>query len=240
VSLGGQMRSVSADFPGIARSVVEHLVGGTALYVQGAAGNVNPSMMAPDWDVPRLLGHAIGAAATQAALTAVPIETAPLRVAREVVPLQPLEAPLPEVRARLRELDDERRALNALEAGAPRGRVWWNTRLTRQWDAVRAALEAGRPVPPVPAEVTALRIGDAALVANPAELFGEIGMEIKRRSPFRWTAVASYTDGAAWYVPAREAYAAGGYEVERACKVGPAAGEQLADASLRLLHEVSA
>jgi hypothetical protein len=47
-----------------------------------------------------------------------------------------------------------------------------------------------------------------------------------------------YADAIVWYVPARSAYAQGGYEVERACLVGPDAGELLRDTSLRLLGSV--
>jgi hypothetical protein len=70
VSHAGRMRLISADFPGVARRVVEDLVGGTALYVQGACGNINPSLMSADWDVPRRLGNALGAEAARVALLA--------------------------------------------------------------------------------------------------------------------------------------------------------------------------
>ncbi len=58
-----------------------------------------------------------------------------------------------------------------------------------------------------------IRIGDDfAIVTNPAELFCGIGMNIKRRSPFKHTMVAEQTNGAHGYAPTAKAFAGGGYE----------------------------
>jgi hypothetical protein len=64
-------------------------------------------------------------------------------------------------------------------------------------------------------------------------------MAIKSASPFPWTAIAGYTDGAVGYVPTRAAYPEGGYEVDRACRVGPEAGEMIERATVRLLRAVA-
>jgi hypothetical protein len=60
---------------------------------------------------------------------------------------------------------------------------------------------------------TGIRIGnDFAIVTNPVELFCEIGMSIKRHSPFKHTMVAEQTNGAHGYVPTAKAFQGGGYE----------------------------
>jgi hypothetical protein len=60
---------------------------------------------------------------------------------------------------------------------------------------------------------TGIRIGDdLAIVTNPDELFCEIGMSIKKRSPFKHTMVAEQTNGAHGYVPTAKAFAGGSYE----------------------------
>ena len=238
VSLGGQMRLVSADFPGVAREVVERLVGGTALFLQGACGDINPGLMGPDWEHPRRQGHALGAAAAQAALVAEPAAATPLRVVRETVDLPPLLPPSAGVaRERLAALEAEGQRLEAQGGGA--GQRWWNRRGLERARAALAALEGGAPLPPLGAPLAALRVGDAALATNPAELFCEIVMAIKAGSPFPWTAVAGYTDAAVWYVPTRAAYPEGGYEVERACRVAPEAGELIAATGARLLASLA-
>jgi hypothetical protein len=63
-------------------------------------------------------------------------------------------------------------------------------------------------------------------------------MAIKEGSPFPWTAVAGYTDAAVWYVPTRDSYAEGGYEVDRACRVAPEAGEVIQESGLKLLRSL--
>jgi hypothetical protein len=244
VSLSSQVRLMSADFMGVMREAVEKLVGGTALYVQGACGNINPSLMGPNWEHPRLLGNTLGAEAARVALLAQPIEALPIRVARETLSLPALlPVSIEAGRARVTQLEADRARLDEAERtagpGANAGARHWNTTTLERARARLAALEGGPPLPPIEAEVGALRIGAAALATNPSELFCDIGLAIKRDSPFPWTAVAGYTDGSAGYVPTRYAYPEGGYEVDRACRVNPEAGEMIEETSLRLLRSLA-
>lgn len=236
VSLSGQMRQISADFPGIARGIVERLVGGTALYIQGACGNINPCLMGADWGNPLRLGRALAAEAARVALFAQRIASTPLRVARETVAfpgLLPESKEAAQAQVAKLEAEQERLATQAGNAGAR----WWNQRGLGQARLALAALSGGAPLV-VEGDLAVLRLGDAALACNPSELFCEIGLAIKAGSPHPWTAIAGYTDGAIWYVPTRSAYPEGGYEVDRACRVAPEAGELLEETTLRLLREV--
>ena len=248
-SLGSRMRLISADFPGVMREVVERLVGGTTLYLQGAAGDINPALMsnrppdepgAPDpWDAPRRSGLALGAEAVRVALQAEPIASLPLRVARQTLDLPGmLPASVEAGRARIATLEADAERL-AQSANPNPGQRLWNSRVVRRERRALEALEGGEPLPPVSGDVAALRIGDAALATNPSELFCEIGMQIKRASPFPYTAVAAYTDGTVGYIPTRAAYPDGGYEVDRACRVNPEAGEMVQETSLSLLRSLS-
>lgn len=241
VSLGSSVRLISADFPGVMRAVVERLVGGQALFIQGAAGNINPSLMGADWDHPRRLGHALGAEAARVALLAQPVASLPLRTARETLAFPALlPVSIEAGRARVAQLEADRERMDQADkaGGANAGTRWWNTTTLDRARRRLAALEGGEPLPPVMGEVAALRVGDAALATNPSELFCEIGMAIKQASPYPWTGIAGYTDGSAGYFPTRAAYPEGGYEVERACRVDPAAGEMVEERSVRLLRSL--
>jgi len=60
--------------------------------------------------------------------------------------------------------------------------------------------------------IQVILIGDIAFVGVPGELFGELGMEIKRRSPFRYTYVVGIANDYIGYLPDDEAFNLGGYQ----------------------------
>jgi neutral ceramidase len=57
-----------------------------------------------------------------------------------------------------------------------------------------------------------VRIGDFAICAIPFEVFAEIGLELKRRSPFAQTMVIGLANGTYGYLPTPEQHQLGGYE----------------------------
>lgn len=58
----------------------------------------------------------------------------------------------------------------------------------------------------------AIRIGDIAICAIPFETFVEIGLDLKRRSPFPRTIVVGISNGYNGYLPTPEHHKLGGYE----------------------------
>lgn len=64
----------------------------------------------------------------------------------------------------------------------------------------------------LPIELQAARIGDAMFLAVPAEVFVEIGLELKRRVAHK-TYIVGIANGYIGYFPTASAYADGGYEV---------------------------
>ncbi|NND08509.1 MAG: DUF1080 domain-containing protein [Saprospiraceae bacterium] len=60
------------------------------------------------------------------------------------------------------------------------------------------------------------RIGDLAVAAIPCEVFVEIGLELKKESPFGKTFTVSLANGYNGYLPTPEHHALGGYETWRA------------------------
>ena len=71
----------------------------------------------------------------------------------------------------------------------------------------------------LPAELQMLRIDDALFLAIPAEVFVEIGLEIKKRAQHK-TYIVGIANGYIGYLPTSAAYPAGGYEVVSS-KVSP-------------------
>jgi hypothetical protein len=89
----------------------------------------------------------------------------------------------------------------------------------------------------IEAELHGLRIGPVGLIGFPGEPFSEIGARVKANSPFSWTLFSGYTNDYLGYVPTREAYADGGYEVDTSPFL-PDAADRLVEASLALLADL--
>ncbi len=89
----------------------------------------------------------------------------------------------------------------------------------------------------IDAEVQVITLGrDLAWVSLPGEIFVQLGMAIKNASPFAVTSIHELANGSIGYVPTRQAYAQGNYEVISArCAEG--SGEMLVDAAIKQLRE---
>lgn len=237
VAVGPDVLAYSADYPGALRDAVRAWTGGECVYVQGAAGNVLPRIGFADSLEPaaemgrRIALAALGALAGRDAWeveharvadgSVTPISRYERRVLPTRVPalaaveldveLPLLPLPSPEEIAALRTAADA--ALDAaVAAGADPGEVnvlryesTW-ARMTEQ------AIRDGSARPAVSGPVHALRIGDGAIVTGPGEVFSEIGLAVRERSPAAVTLYAGYTNDLITYFASASAYPHGGYE----------------------------
>jgi len=78
--------------------------------------------------------------------------------------------------------------------------------------------EAGEAT--VAAEVQGIKIGDCVLITCPAEVLVEVGLNVKKASPYKHTFVAALSNGYIHYGPPAAEYSKGGYEVTE-CFLGP-------------------
>jgi len=90
---------------------------------------------------------------------------------------------------------------------------------------------------PTPAEHVCIALDDMAFLSFPGELFTEIGMEFKAKSPFARTYIIGLANGAVGYVPTRKAIAEGGYAVD-VRRVDADAEDAILSQSLRLLGQI--
>jgi neutral ceramidase len=87
-------------------------------------------------------------------------------------------------------------------------------------------------------EVQAFRLNrDIAIVGLPGEVFAELGLAIKKGSPFKNTMVIELSNEAIGYVPTEKAFREGSYEIVNS-RVKPGGGEMLVEAALRLLKKL--
>jgi neutral ceramidase len=91
---------------------------------------------------------------------------------------------------------------------------------------------------PVDAEIQVIAIGDScAIVSLPGEIFAELGMYIKSRSPYPYTIVEELANVSIDYIPDMKACMEGNYEpVSSRC--APGSGELLAKKAVEMLYEL--
>ena len=93
--------------------------------------------------------------------------------------------------------------------------------------------------PTLDAEVQAIRLSpEVAVVLLPGEVFAELGLAIKRSSPFRHTLVVELANDNPAYIPTEQAFREGSYETVNS-RIVPGGGERLVAAAIQLLKEVA-
>jgi neutral ceramidase len=89
------------------------------------------------------------------------------------------------------------------------------------------------------AEVQAFRVSpDVAIVLLPGEVFADLGLAIKRASPFRHTLVVELANDNPAYIPTEKAFKEGSYETVNS-RIAPGGGERLAEAAIQLLKDLA-
>ena len=86
----------------------------------------------------------------------------------------------------------------------------------------------------------ALRINDVVLVGVPGECFVEMQLMIKEKSKFPSTIVVGLANGLAAYLPTRQAFSEGGYEVVDSPELKPVNEDALGKVGMAALSLVDA
>lgn len=208
VVLGNGSNVICRDWPGVMGDVVEQVTGGRCMFLQGAAGDINPWPGEPTdrMDIVRRLGTQIGG------------EVVKVWAGIEMQPAARLAALTTQVRLPLEPPSRYAGKMPPLVEWSAGGadslkqfHKWMYDMGVRPQKTVGAGDEQA-----VMAEMQVFRIGEAGVVAFPAELFVKIAFAIKARSPLKQTLVAGYSDGCVGYIPMPEDYPFGGYEVSEA------------------------
>jgi len=222
----GSGPKISADYPGVFTRLVSERHGADmiSVFANGTCGNINHTDYITGKRRTTLeLGTALADAADAAWPNLKATSTFKPRVRSEQVTLQ-------------RRTFTEEQIAKAKDMAA--------NMLTKNFGTVPMAetvciLETlGKKDQPLLAEVQVIAIsGDVAVVALPGEIFVELGLAIKKASPFKHTFIAELANGSVGYVPNKEAYPQGNYEIVSA-RGEAGSGEKLVEVALKLLGQV--
>ena len=210
--LGPDNLLVSADWIGVMRQKVESELGGLALFLQGATANVNPDMYWGDVQVFEKVTEQ-GLSVADSVLAAIrsgseEMKSTPIRVERT-------QAWMPtETQATTSRPPKNYTAPLLAMAHLPGFMAIFADMLLDQRYPWKPVIEARNGFWSVPMRVSAVQIGDLALVTFGAETFTEIGMKLKVASPAKHTLFASISDGSISYLHTAESHGEGGYEVD--------------------------
>ncbi len=211
--MGGQTLLWNSDFAGPLRdSVAEARPGAECLFLSGCGGDVAGwDYWFGNWEASRHsyarrdeLGERIAAAVVETVRTIRTTDEARLRAASTRIELRR--------RRPSYDLADVKERLAVLDAAPP-------AEYPERWDdSIHTATSAQQYPPlyqrsaltfyedmleradvPIEAELQAVAIGDLAIAANPFELFNQIGVELRARSPFAETITLGYTNDYAGY-----------------------------------------
>ena len=226
-SVGGGVK-ISADYPGVFTKLVSerHGPGMISVFANGCCGNINHGDYLTGKRRSTLeLGTALADAADAAWPDLKPVTTFKPRIRSEQVTLK-------------------RRTFTEAEIAKAKDittRMFTESLGTVPMAEAVCILETvAKQNEPLLAEVQVIALSDElAIVSLPGEIFVELGLALKKASPFKHTLIAELANGSIGYVPNREAYPQGNYEVVSA-RNEEGSGEKLVEVALRLLGEVKA
>ena len=226
-TVGGDL--VSAGWPFYMAGVIREGVGESVdvAFLQGSAGDIN------HWNVfkgghlrgfeeAERIGKIVGAAALQALDNEQEIAPGPVAQAQKHVDLPVVEV----AEADYREAKDEMDKPYDSDEDFTMERVL----------ALKRVRAYEYPGDHVSAEMQALRLGEAAVVGLPCEIFNALGRQIKEQSASKPTFVVELANGSIGYIGEAHNVDEGGYEMTSSiCAKG--SGEMLRDAALELTQD---
>jgi hypothetical protein len=251
---------IGGDIPGALARHVTELLGTPCLYIQGAAGDINPSALSADreemlaWlepfianlDTLRARLHPLPCTPLEMASTdlmlayqPLPLRTVTLRNIENFDRIAHGDMDSPDVQDTIRSLGN----LMNIRPGQrpdPHKAAYAAMALANAERRVLNAIDAGRPPEPCRATVAVLRVGKIALACVSAELFAFTGFRIRALSRNMALLPVSCAAPIVGYVPDRHSMAKGGYEVEDAWRFYRHPAAFTPDSEARIVETVSA
>ncbi|PEM87670.1 alkaline ceramidase [Bacillus wiedmannii] len=195
--LKGDSDVLSADYPGMTREILEKIVNCPVIIVQGAAGNVNAKYRGSREALKKmaytLSGHV---------LTMLPTVT--------YSPIVNLRTVSSMMQMKLKDITE----MNEIRSMAQLAEKQWGVNTDEWLTIVLEKYKQGIRQLRIDLEVQLFQVNDGMFSGIPMEPFSETALEMKERLQNEIAFLGGYTNGYIGYLPTREEFAYGGYEVE--------------------------
>ncbi|MFK4310152.1 hypothetical protein ABH957_004846 [Bacillus sp. RC242] len=195
--LKGDSDVLSADYPGMTREILEKIVNCPVIIVQGATGNVNAKYRGSQEALKQmayvLSGHVLTILPT---VTYRPIVN--LRTISSTMQMKLKDIPEIEEIKRMAQLAEKQWGVNTEE--------WLTIVLEKHRRNIQQVS--------IDLEIQLFQINDGIFSGIPMEPFSETALEMKESVQNELAFFGGYTSGYIGYLPTKEEYAYGGYEVE--------------------------
>ncbi len=227
---------ISANYIYYLEKVIRGLFGSdvVVVFLAGACGdvtqvdNLSPYRFPSGEKWAQIVGGTVGAEAVKVLVKMYPDQVGPLAYKTKLLKIR-RRAPSPERVKRCYEL--------VQKSPSEVGSTEWT--FAKEIVLLDAKLKR-EPVANV--EVQAIQIGPAVFLANPAEFFCQLGLDIKAGSPFPFTFPVELANGCVGYVPTEDAFGphGGGYETRLTSysNLEVDAGPRIVQASLALARQL--
>jgi neutral ceramidase len=239
VTMGPRNLRLSPDFPGPARDLIEAATGAKSLYLQGAAGDINPvtgiGSLDDDTENMTRLGNILGAEVVRTAMeirthqkrgpraffsslsknsiypfVAIEDRSVELASVSQTVELPVMPFPEPDEARRILEFRHDKLE-EAKRSGLPEHMLTVYHRFHDWALKMYSYVERGVKQTRLPANFQAIRINDLGIAAVSGETVSQLGLRTKAASPFRNTIFLGYSNGCASYMPDADCYPADGW-----------------------------
>ena len=244
VILGSSNLLLSCEYPGVACKIVEDVVGGIAIFTQGACGDVTMKRSGPPFEEVTRLGRVLAGEILVTSEQIVPGTEEALHAHSEILQLAPRELPTPE--AARAEIDDAKAAAQAGKAaGLPDYQLQELRREVNAANTTAMVAQVAVEQPELLAAATestcqVLQIGPLVAVAIPGEIFVEYGLEMKKRvaqDTGRPMILVGYANDYIGYIITPRADQTGGYE-RAVSRVAPSAGRTFTESAMATVRHI--
>lgn len=225
--MSGDNYLISGDYSGLAMRLLETQFGGVAMFVNGAQGTMDiDGLKDRDWEGVERTGNALAKSVSETAQRIEAAQDMRLRTGFVKYNIPPRKITREELSWAENILKSTGGKIQAMADG-----------VGDDYKALLYKRIHENEHREILIEQTCIALNNCGFISFPGELFTEIGMHIKEKSPFEFTYIIGLANGGIGYLPTKKAIGEGGYEVLTR-ETGDEAEEIVVSQSLGLLGDV--